>query len=179
MEIDFYILDFIQENLCSPAMDVIMPFITKFGDAGIFWMACTALLLIIPKTRGLGVTMMAALAIEALCCNVILKPLVARIRPYDVNQAVHIIINKPSDYSFPSGHTGVSFAAASALFFSKNKFGIPALIFAALIGFSRLYLYVHYPTDVLAGMIIGILAGFIAAKTFTAFCEARLATPSE
>lgn len=164
MEIDFYILDFIQKYLCSPVMDIIMPFITKFGDAGIFWMACTALLLIIPKTRRLGFAMLISIAIEALCCNVILKPIVARTRPYDINETVHIIINKPNDFSFPSGHTGVSFAAASAIFFSGNKFGIPSLIFAALIGFSRLYLYVHYPTDVLAGAVIGLITGFIAVK---------------
>lgn len=178
MEIDFYILDFIQKYLCNPIADVIMPFITKFGDAGIFWMICTALLLIIPKTRKLGATMLISLAIEALCCNVILKPLVARTRPYDINQTIHIIINKPTDFSFPSGHTGVSFAAASAIFFSGNKLGIPSLFFAALIGFSRLYLYVHYPTDVLAGAIIGLLTGFIAVRIVTAY-EARYAKLSE
>lgn len=102
-----------------------------------------------------------ALALEIVCCNVILKPFVARIRPCDVNTAVQLLIERPIDYSFPSGHTASSFAAASALYFSRKKLWIPAAVLAGMIGFSRLYLYVHYPTDVLAGALIGIMMGWI------------------
>ncbi len=105
--------------------------------------------------------MAVSLGLELLCCNVILKPLVARIRPCDVDSAVLLLIPHPGGFSFPSGHTGASFAAASALFFSRNKFGVFAFVVAALIGFSRLYLYVHYPSDVLAGALIGIMLGWL------------------
>lgn len=84
--------------------------------------------------------MMVSLGLEVLCCNVLLKPFVARSRPCDVNPAVELLIPRPEGFSFPSGHTDASFAAASALFFGENKLGVPALAVAALIGFSRLYL---------------------------------------
>ena len=118
----------------------------------------------LPRTRKLGLVVTAALVLEAIPCNLILKPLVARARPFTVNPAVELLITKPTDFSFPSGHTSASFAVVSALFFRKERLWIPAGILAALIAFSRLYLYVHYPTDVLAGALVGILAGWIAVK---------------
>ena len=98
------------------------------------------------------------------CCNLVLKPLVARVRPCDINTAVQLLIARPDDFSFPSGHTGASFAAVSALCASGNRLWIPSLILAVLIAFSRLYLYVHYLTDILAGAVIGIMAGWIGTK---------------
>lgn len=183
------ILDFIQLNLRCGILDGIMTFITGLGDSGKIWIACTILLLLIPRTRKAGAAMGIALALESICCNVILKPFVARIRPCDVNTAVQLLIERPSDYSFPSGHTAASFAAASALYFTwkasqadgselrshisdsghltefsfLKKLWIPAGILAGLIAFSRLYLYVHYPTDVLAGALIGIMFGWLGA----------------
>ena len=138
-----------------------MPIISMLGNVGAIWIVCAVVLLVIPKTRKVGVVLAVSLAIEALCCNVILKPLVARIRPFDVNTAVQLLISPPKDFSFPSGHTGAAFAAASALFFSKNRLWIPSLVLAILIAFSRLYLYVHYPTDVLGGILLGILSGWL------------------
>lgn len=161
MGIDFGILDFIQANLRCGLLDTVMPLITKLGDGGILWICCSLLLLIYPKTRKVGAVMAVSLALEALFCNVLLKPLVARIRPYDVNFNVQLLIPRPKDFSFPSGHTGASFAAVSALFFCRSRFSISALVMAVLIGFSRLYLYVHYPTDVLAGVLIGIVFGWL------------------
>ena len=102
--------------------------------------------------------MMAALCIELVVCNGILKNLFARIRPCDVNTQIQLLIARPDDFSFPSGHTAASFAAAVILFLQlPKKYGIPALILAVLISFSRLYLGVHYPTDVLAGAVSGTL----------------------
>lgn len=115
---------------------------------------------------------MAALALEVLCCNLILKPFVARIRPCDINTAVHLLVPRPDDFSFPSGHTGASFAATSALYFSRSRLRFPALVSAVLIGFSRLYLYVHYPTDVLAGAVLGSLLGW-AGCTLTSMVKKR------
>lgn len=157
------ILDFIQSNLRCGIMDSVMTFITGLGDSGKIWIACTILLLLIPKTRKVGLGMGIALALEIICCNVILKPFVARIRPCDVNTAVQLLIERPLDYSFPSGHTAASFAAASALHFGRKKLWIPAAVLAGLIAFSRIYLYVHYPTDVLAGALIGIMMGWIGS----------------
>ncbi len=163
MNVEFAILDFIQEHMRSPLLDKIMPFVTVFGDGGIFWIIVTLILLAIPKTRKLGIAAAVSLAVEALCCNVIIKPLVARVRPYDVRE-VALLVKAPTDYSFPSGHTGASFAVATALCFGRSaKLGIPAVVLAFIIAFSRLYLYVHYPTDVLAGMVIGTLTGLLGA----------------
>lgn len=161
MNFDLGILDFIQSHLRSDVLDFIMPLITKIGDGGILWICLSMILLLFRKTRKVGAAMAASLALEVLCCNVILKPLVARTRPCAVNTAVQLLVPRPSDYSFPSGHTGAAFAAASALLFGKNRLGIPALILATLIGFTRLYLYVHYPSDVLAGALLGIMLGWL------------------
>lgn len=159
MYFELIVLDFIQSHLRCNLLDTVMPLITALGDVGAIWICSTVVLLLIPKTRRAGVIMAVSLVLESLCCNVILKPLVARVRPFDVNTAVQLLIARPLDFSFPSGHTGASFAAVSALYFSKNRLWIPSLIIAVLIAFSRLYLYVHYPSDVLAGALIGIMAG--------------------
>lgn len=119
-------------------------------------------MLILPKTRKTGIIVAAALLMDLILCNLILKNLVARVRPYDVNTAIAILIKKPLDFSFPSGHTAASFAAMTALFLAKmKKAWIAALVLAVLIAFSRLYFYVHYPTDVLGGAVVGILSGII------------------
>jgi len=146
-----------------------MPLITDLGNSGFIWIVLTLMLLISKKYRKVGSTMLIALMLEVTVCNVILKPLIARIRPCDINTAVHLLISRPTDYSFPSGHTAASFAAASALYFSKRKFWIPAFCLAILIAFSRLYLYVHYPTDILAGTLIGIIIGYIGWKAENLF----------
>ena len=161
---EIHILDMIQ-NLRTPIGDVVVPLITRLGDAGIIWIILTVLLLIIPKTRKTGVIMMAALLVDVLLCNVFIKNLVARTRPFDVNTAVQLLVAKPQDYSFPSGHTAASFASVTALYLAgEKKLWKIALVFAVLIAFSRLYLYVHYPTDVLGGIITGAIAGYIGYK---------------
>lgn len=161
---ELQILDFIQNHLTGAIGDFLMPIITLFGEGGIFWIAMATVLVAIPKTRKLGVALAFSLAIEAIACNLMLKPLFARIRPYDLNPAVEVLVRRPHDFSFPSGHTGASFAMAGGFIFSKNKYWIPVTILSALIAFSRLYLYVHYPTDVLAGVVLGLLTGYIGVK---------------
>ena len=159
MELRF--LDFLQ-NIHTPLLDKILAFITSLGNAGIIWIVLAVVLLILPKTRKTGIIVAAALLMDLILCNLILKNLVARVRPYDVNTAIAILIKKPLDFSFPSGHTAASFAAMTALFLAKmKKAWIAALILAVLIAFSRLYFYVHYPTDVLGGAVVGILSGII------------------
>ena len=162
---DLPILDWIQVNLQSDIMDTIMPIITLFGDGGIFWIACAVLLLFFPKTRKIGLGMGFALILGLLVCNVTLKPLVQRIRPYDLKAemgiTIQLLTERMHDFSFPSGHTIASFEAATVLLKNSKKMGIPAMILAVLIAFSRLYLYVHYPTDVIFSVFAGILFAFI------------------
>ena len=173
---DLPVLDWIQANLQSGFMDKFMPFITKFGDHGTFWMIVAALLFLFPRTRKTGLGMAIAMMIGLLICNVTLKPLVGRIRPYDLQAELGITIQllgeRMHDFSFPSGHPIASFEAAVVLLKNSKKMGIPAMILAVLIAFSRLYLYVHYPTDVIVSVILGTLfaligdalAGLIAPK---------------
>ena len=148
--------------------------ITKLGDAGIVWIILTVILLLIPKTRKSGVYMAVALIADLIICNVILKPIVARIRPYSINQTVQLLVTPLKDYSFPSGHTAASFTSVSALYFAgRKRMAAGALIVSVLIAFSRMYLYVHYPTDVLGGLIIGLLCGWIADMIIQKVMEKR------
>ncbi len=164
MPFEFEFLDFLQ-TMHTPLITKIMKAASKLGDAGFIWILLTGVLLVIPKTRKVGILVSVALLLDVLTCNVILKPLIARTRPYDVNTAVELLIRAPRDYSFPSGHTAASFAAAAALWFAdKKKLAIPALVLAVLIAFSRMYFYVHYPTDVLGGAILGMVCGWLSYK---------------
>ena len=138
-----------------------MCLITGVGNAGIIWIVLTCVLLLIPKTRKYGMVVLAALALDMVLCNGILKPLVGRARPFTANLSIQLLVSKPADYSFPSGHTAAAFAVVSALFFAgEKKIWKGALVLAVLIAFSRLYLYVHYPTDVLAGVLVGCICGY-------------------
>ena len=162
---DFPILDWIQANIANDFLDAFMPIITAFGNGGIFWMACAAVMLIFPKTRKTGLAMGIALVLGLIFCNFLLKPLVNRPRPFkvleDMGIIVQLLIKEPGPHSFPSGHTIASFEAGVAMLLGNKKLGIPAFILAILIAFSRLYLYVHYPTDVIASIILGTLFAFI------------------
>ncbi len=156
---EFSILDFIQNTFSCGFMDAIMPAVSFLGNAGWIWILAGVSMAIIPKTRKIGITVCIALLLSLIICNLTLKPIVNRIRPYDIKEGIELLITKPHDASFPSGHSSASFAAAVATVFYNKKIGIPAMVLAALIAFSRLYLYVHFPTDVLGGIILGSLCG--------------------
>lgn len=167
MRIEIQILDWIQ-SFRTPIGDIFWSYITKLGNVGMVWILLAFVLVFIPKTRKSGMILAAALCIDAVLCNGILKNLFARIRPYDVNTSIQLLINKPKDFSFPSGHTAVSFAAVAGLYWAgERKLWKAALILAVLIAFSRLYLYVHYPTDILGGMIVGGTAGYVGCRMVT------------
>lgn len=166
--LDFSFLDFIQSHLRSGFGDAVMPFITHLGDGGAVWITLNLCLLAVPKTRRAGAVLSASLVLEATCCNLLLKPFVARVRPCDINTTIQLLVSRPTDFSFPSGHTGASFAAVSALYFSGSRLWPAALVLAVLIAFSRLYLYVHYPTDVLAGALLGIILGWLGSTAVSA-----------
>ncbi|MBR4950376.1 MAG: phosphatase PAP2 family protein [Clostridia bacterium] len=151
------ILDFIQNTFSCAFMDVIMPAISFLGNAGWVWILAGVVMAVIPKTRKIGITVCIALLLSLIVCNLTLKPIVNRIRPYDIKEGIELLITKPHDASFPSGHSSASFAAAVAMVLYNKKIGIPAVVLASLIAFSRLYLYVHFPTDVLGGIILGSL----------------------
>lgn len=158
------ILDWIQSVFKSEFMDSFMQFITKFGDHGIFWIAIAVILLIFPKTRRCGLSMGIALLLGLIIGNGILKNVIGRIRPYDLNPAFPLLVERLSDFSFPSGHTLASFEASVAIFIRNRRFGIAAIILAVLVALSRLYLYVHFPTDVIAGAILGIIFAIVGTK---------------
>ena len=179
---DLPILEWIAGNLQCAFLDFLMPLITVLGDAGIFWIAAAVVLMLFPKHRKAGLSMGIALLIGVVLCNMILKPWVGRIRPYDYQlehfgKTIELLVATPHDYSFPSGHTIASFEAAVALTVHNKKLGIPAMILAVLIAFSRMYLYVHYPTDVLASVILGTaiaFAGCFLAEKLYAFLAKKL-----
>ena len=167
------ILDFIAEHLGCPFLDFLMPIITLFGDGGIFWVALSVIFLCFKKTRKMGLTMGLALAVGFLIGNLFLKNAVARIRPYDLNPEFHLLVEKLHDFSFPSGHTLASFEAATAIFLYRKKVGIAALVLATLIAFSRLYLYVHYPTDVLTSIILSVGIAILSFKLIDALYKKK------
>lgn len=165
---DFSILNFFQ-SVRTDFFDFFFSTITHLADKGIFWIALGLLLAVFAKTRKTGVTVLLSLIFSVFLCNILLKNIIARPRPYTVEEwsiirdaAREILVALPDDWSFPSGHTSASFAAATAIFCCNKKWGVPSLILAALIAFSRIYLYVHYPTDVIAAIFIGGIAGVSA-----------------
>ena len=155
----------IQENL---RMDFLTPFwkaVTFLGNGGWFWIVLGIGFLCFKRTRRVGITLLAALVIGALVTNVALKNLVARTRPYDYSEVIKALLPPQSDFSFPSGHTCASFAAAYVcLKMLPGGWGIGTMILAGLIAFSRLYLGVHFPTDILGGLLIGLAAGWLAYR---------------
>ena len=172
LSFDLPILDWIQANLTSEFLDNFMSHVTHLGSAGSL-IAIAVVLLIFPRTRKVGLGMGLAMAFGLVLCNITLKPLIARIRPYDMQAelgiTIQLLIGEMHDFSFPSGHTIATFEAATVALKHNKWIGIPAMILACIIAFSRLYLYVHYPTDVLFSVVFGILFGLlgnaIAQKT--------------
>lgn len=158
---DLSVLEWIRENLYCAFLDAVMPVITFLGDGGWFWIAAAVVMLFFKRTRKTALMTGAALIFGLLICNLILKPAVARIRPYEVMEGIKLLIEKQSDFSFPSGHTTASFEAATVFMLRDKRFGIPALVLACIIAFSRMYLYVHYPTDIIGGIVIGTLCGLL------------------
>lgn len=167
LNLDASILLWIQEHLRTPGLTMVMKQITKLGNAGIFWILLTIGLLLFAKTRNTGIMAGISLAISFVINNLFLKNVVARTRPYEVVEGLSRLIEKPVDYSFPSGHAASSFAVAVILYLElPKKYGIPLLILAGLISFSRLYLGVHYPSDVLVGALSGTVIALAVHRGF-------------
>ncbi|MBR1821569.1 MAG: phosphatase PAP2 family protein [Clostridia bacterium] len=162
---DSSILLWIQDSVRADFLSPIMKVITHLGDKGAFWILLTLALLIYPNRKGrrLGLMCGVSMAIGLLVTNLVIKNWVARVRPYELIQGLECIVAKADDWSFPSGHTTNSLACAWVLFRkAPKKWGVPALVLAILIALSRLYVGIHYPTDVLGGAVIGILSACLA-----------------
>lgn len=166
---DTALLGFINSYFHNSLLDSVMPMITALGNGGIVWVLLSAVLLLNRKYRFVGLLTVSAILLSSLLGEGILKHLIQRPRPFMDIPAINLLIAKPLTYSFPSGHTASSFAAAGILGKKFRQYRIPIYILAALIAFSRMYLYVHYPTDILGG----ILLGFICSKIVLYFYELK------
>lgn len=163
--LDGNILLFIQQNMRSSILTPIFKLLSLLGNDGLIWLIIIAVLLCFKKSRMIGLTALLSLIICFIINNEVIKNLVARPRPFDVIAQLQVLIARPTDFSFPSGHTASSFAAAGAFYYSGNKkWGVIALILAGAIGFSRLYLGVHYPSDVIIGALLGLLISMIVSR---------------
>lgn len=146
----------IQQHLRSPLLTPVMRLLSTLGNGGAFWIALTVLLIAFKKTRRTGLYCAAAMLLTFVLVNLMLKPAVGRVRPYELFERLMILVSRPGDASFPSGHSANSMACAWTIFrMAPRKYGVVALVLALLIAFSRLYVGVHFPTDVLAGLLIG------------------------
>lgn len=157
----------IQEYLRYPIVDDVMLFITKLGDKGFIWIVVGIIFLFPKKTRRAALLSLLSLVCAHLLCNEVLKDYVMRVRPYEVVEGLTSLIGAQSDYSFPSGHAMTSFAAAIVYFrHQKRRLGVPMLTLAILIAVSRLYIGVHYPSDVIIGAVLGTIIAAIFILLF-------------
>ena len=175
MNLDWTILHWIQDTLVCPFMDFLMPKISLLGNGGAVWILAAVALLCTKKYRRQGILLLAGLIVGVLVGNVCLKHLVARPRPCWLDESVRLLIVNPTDYSFPSGHTLSSVIGATILTKTDRRFGYAAIPLAALIAFSRLYLYVHFPSDVLAAAVLGVVIGALVYRFGGRALEARTA----
>lgn len=169
--LDMTILNAINNYCHTASLDKIMPLITLLGNVGMIWIVIAIALLISKKYRREGVMILAALLLSTILGEGILKHLVHRPRPCAGVVPSNLLIAKPLTYSFPSGHSASSFAAGGIIVANIKKYGVPAILLAVLIAFSRLYLYVHYPSDVVSGMLLGIACAVVVQNTFKAFSK--------
>ncbi len=164
MSLDQSILYWIHDNLSCGVLDMLMPKLTLLGSGGAIWLLAAAIMLCAKKYRRQGVILLAGLAAGVLVGNVCLKNLIARPRPCWLDDSVKLLIPIPTDYSFPSGHTLSSVIGATVLTKTNRRFGWAAIPLAAIIAFSRLYLFVHYPSDILAGAVLGAAIGLVVYR---------------
>lgn len=162
------------QNLHTDFLDRIMIFFTNLGDAGFIWIIIALILLINKKHRKCGIMLVISLILSLIIGNIFLKNIIARQRPCWIDDTVNLLVNNPSDFSFPSGHTLSSFACAVSIYLYNKKNGKYAVALATIIAFSRLYLFVHFPTDVFAGIIFGIIIAFLSRYMYNVKYEKKL-----
>lgn len=167
---DRAVMSFVQQNCHNAFTDAVFPSVTYLGESGLVWIALAVLLLYFGRKSGWrtqGLLMLTAMLAGLLIGEIAMKNLVCRPRPFqEYPEYMLMLIVPPSGYSFPSGHSCSSFAAAVVVFSRDKRFGTAALALAALIAFSRVFLFVHYPTDVLAGAALGVACGLATVKLY-------------
>ncbi len=161
-EINFWILGSIQA-IHTPILNFIMICISTIGNLGLIWIFI-GIWMFLKGNKKTAVFLFSALVVNLIVCNGILKPWLDVSRPFEQNPSIQLLINPPKDPSFPSGHTAAAFCCVTVFYLSKEKFWYVFLILAILMAFSRLYLYVHYPTDVLGGVIVGTLSALVVYR---------------
>lgn len=166
---DFKILEFIRIHFKCRTMDFIMKNISTLFNFSIAWMIMGVVLLTFKNTRLIGYEIFVSLTLELFICNVFVKRLSKRARPFTKKEEINLLINPPKDYSFPSGHTLCAFMCATIIFTHYIYGGIALYFIAFVIAFSRMYLYVHYPSDVLAGALMGIIIALISNQVVELF----------
>ncbi|MBQ3268682.1 MAG: phosphatase PAP2 family protein [Clostridia bacterium] len=168
LNFDSSILLWIQDSLRAGFLTPVVKVITHLGDKGALWILITLALLCFRKTRRLGILCGIAMAIGLVVTNLVIKNWVARVRPYEVIPGLNCIVGLADDWSFPSGHTTNSLACGWVLFRKAPRRWqrVCALVMAMLISLSRLYVGIHYPTDVLGGAVIGICSACLAMWLF-------------
>ncbi len=164
MDWEFSLLNYIQNNIRTDFLDKLMPVISFLGKLSLIWIVLAIAFMCFKKTRKMGRSLSADLIFNLIAGNLILKTIVHRLRPCILDKTVDLLVSIPIDTSFPSGHTLYAFGAATILMIYNKWLGIAGYIFAVLMGFSRMYLYVHFPTDVFFGAILGIAFAITAYK---------------
>ncbi|MDR0648956.1 MAG: phosphatase PAP2 family protein [Synergistaceae bacterium] len=159
VKFDRSVMEWIERHLKTRRMDRLMLWATRMGDGGILWLLLSALLVCREKTRHAGLALLLCVTVCAAIGNLALKPFFKRTRPCNLNFSLPLLLKRPCDSSFPSCHTLTSFAAAVTLCQTGSFLGTASFFLASLISFSRMYLYVHYPSDVLIGAVLGVAAG--------------------
>lgn len=154
------------QNIHNPILDKIMIVLSTIGDAGLFWIGVAILLICMKKYRKCGLQVAVAMLLTFIVGNLILKNMIHRDRPCWIDPSITLLVKSPSDFSFPSGHSMNGFTASVSILLCDKKLGIPAVILASAIAFSRLYNFVHFPTDVIAGIVIGIVSALFVNYLF-------------
>lgn len=154
------------QNIHNPVLDKIMIVLSTIGDAGLLWIGVAILLICMKKYRKCGLQVAVAMLLTFIVGNLILKNMIHRDRPCWIDPSITLLVKSPSDFSFPSGHSMNGFTASVSILLCDKKLGIPAVILATAIAFSRLYNFVHFPTDVIAGIVIGIVSALFVNYLF-------------
>lgn len=178
--IDFSILYWIQDNLRNSFMDFVMPLFSNLQDGGLIWISIAVVMLFFKRTRYCGIAVLFAMGIDTLITEYGIKNIVCRVRPCNLVDDVNMLVKKPTSYSFPSNHSASAFAGAVAVMLTikKKAWTIPAFVFSGIISFSRMYVFVHFPSDVFAGILLGstiaVLVCYLMKKTgFKALLERK------
>ena len=179
-KIDFSILYWIQDNLRNSFMDFVMPLFSNLQDGGLIWISIAVVMLFFKRTRYCGIAVLLAMGIDTLITEYGIKNVVCRVRPCNLVDDVNMLVEKPTSYSFPSNHSASAFAGAVAVMLTikKKAWTIPAFVFSGIISFSRMYVFVHFPSDVFAGILLGstvaVLVCYLMKKTgFKALLERK------